>query len=113
MSNISLSLQINEESKVIKLLIEDRHPFDISIVDKSIDIDKLYEWLDIKVENTLFIDPSCKSVESPTSEQERIYNNVLYFVETLINSVNLQLKQIRDDQENEKQLGVNVEPATM
>lgn len=101
MSNIDLSLQINEESKVIQLLIDDRLPFDVSIVDKSIDIDKLYEWLDIKVENTLSINSACQMFNNPTNEYQRIYNNIYYFISTLMGSVNPKLEQIRTDQERQ------------
>lgn len=109
MSNLNLSLKINEDSKVIQLLIDGRTPFNVSIVDKNIDIDKLYEWLDIKVENTLSLDPSCPTFVNPTSEYERIYNNIYYFISTLLGSVNSKLQQIRTDQENVSQLNTTVQ----
>lgn len=84
---------INEEK--IDISKNDIVIYSISIKEKTINLMNLYEKMDIKIDDEILFKRKLEPIDEPKNDSERIYNNTINFINSLLYNINEKLKEIR------------------
>lgn len=81
----------------ISIWKNDLEIYKISVNDKSINLQQLYSYMDIKLEDEiLYIKETFVKIDVPSSDSDRIYNNTIDFMYPLLFSINKKLTDLRN-----------------
>lgn len=72
--------------------------YSIIISEKAINLQKLYEKMEISIEDEIVLDPSVEKIQETKKDVDRIYNNTVDFMTRLFESINERLKLLREKQ---------------
>jgi len=72
--------------------------YSISVMEKSINLMKLYDSMEIHIEDVCIGKEDFVKIEDPKNDSDRIYNNTIDFMSRLLDGVNEKLKSLRERQ---------------
>lgn len=69
--------------------------YEIHLTNKSIDLNTLYNSMEVKIDDELEFCNTTTKVEVPKSDSERIFNNTYDFINNLIESLNKKINELK------------------
>lgn len=87
------------KEETIDILKNDLVIYSVSSAEKSINLQILYEKMEISIDDEIFVKQQFEKIEEPKNDIDRIYNNTIDFMNRLLVSVNAKLKLLRERQQ--------------
>lgn len=80
----------------IEILKNEMLIYSVFIEGKTLNLLELYNSMEIKLDDEIFVKKRLESIQDPKNDSERIYNNVIDFFNNLLVSISAKLQEIRD-----------------
>lgn len=87
---------IIRKEETIDIYKNDEIIYSISVAEKTINLQKLYNQMDINIEDEIYFKRQSEKIEEPKNDADRIYNNTIDFMDRLLSSVDAKLKFLRE-----------------
>lgn len=94
MPNQVYNILIQDEN--IQILKSGNIIYEVSIKNKTLNLAELYNRMSVDINDEYFYVEGLSKIESPQNDSERIFNNTLDFMSSLLVALNKKLKELRE-----------------